>query len=62
MTAVASTSPAGAAGNVVLGNFIGTDVTGTVGLGNALGGVEINGAAGNTVGGTTPGCAQHHLG
>ncbi len=48
--------------NLVEGNFIGTDKTGTVGLGNlgsgvygtALGGVQIDsGSAGNTIGGLT---------
>jgi titin len=40
--------------NVIAGNKIGTDVTGAVGLGNYLGGVEIDsGCAGNTIGGTT---------
>jgi len=41
--------------NTVLGNFIGTDVTGTVALGNLLAGVEIEAAANNTIGGTSPG-------
>jgi uncharacterized repeat protein (TIGR01451 family) len=43
-------------GNVVIGNYIGTDVTGTVGLGNKNGGVEFtNGSAHGTVGGSGPG-------
>ena len=47
---------AGASGNTVLGNYIGTDVTGMVGLGNALAGVAIlNGGNANTIGGTAPG-------
>ena len=41
-----------AMGNLVQGNFIGTDVTGTVDLGNGLFGVEIFDAPGNTIGGT----------
>jgi hypothetical protein len=42
-----------ATGNVVQGNFIGTDSTGGTGLGNANNGVLINnGAANNTIGGT----------
>jgi hypothetical protein len=41
--------------NVVEGNFIGTDSSGTVGLGNGANGVNISNANGNTVGGTTPG-------
>ena len=46
----------GTTGNVVQGNFIGTDVTGTVSLGNRDSGVNIAvGAQFNTVGGTTEG-------
>jgi hypothetical protein len=40
--------------NVVEGNFIGTDLTGTLALGNGGDGIEINGVI-NTIGGTTPG-------
>jgi hypothetical protein len=41
-------------GNVVEGNLIGTDYLGTTALGgNSLAGVTIDGAPGNTVGGTT---------
>ena len=48
--------PLAAPGNVVQGNFIGTDVTGTVALGNTSIGVLISsGAPNNTVGGTTAG-------
>ena len=46
-------SGAGATGNLVEGNFIGTDVTGSVDLGNAERGVAIFAASNNTVGGTT---------
>ena len=42
----------GATGNVVEGNFIGTDVTGTVAVGNLGDGVEFRDADGNTIGGT----------
>jgi hypothetical protein len=43
-------------GNKVQGNFIGTDVTGTLDLGNLTTGVNIiSGAANNTVGGTVAG-------
>ena len=41
--------------NSVLGNFIGTDVTGTIDLGNSEAGVWILGGSSNTIGGTTPG-------
>jgi hypothetical protein len=47
-------SDSGGSGNVVQGNFIGTDVTGTLDLGNLGDGVGIvNNAPGNLVGGTT---------
>jgi len=43
-------------GNIVEGNYIGTDVTGTVKLGNSGAGVLINGpSSGNRIGGTTNG-------
>ncbi len=45
----------GAAGNSVLGNFIGTDMTGTLGLRNGSNGVAITAASDNTVGDTTAG-------
>lgn len=45
---------AGATGNQVMGNYIGTDAAGTQPLGNNLG-VLINGASSNTVGGTEAG-------
>jgi titin len=45
-----------AAGNLVQGNYIGTDKTGTLAVPNASAGVLINlGAHNNTVGGTAPG-------
>src|SRR5205814_735457 len=41
-------------GNIVEGNYIGTDVNGTVALGNNLTGVRVDGgAANNTIGGLT---------
>jgi len=47
---------AGTSGNVVSGNYIGTDITGTVDLGNGNFGVEIDtGAINNTVGGAAAG-------
>ena len=44
----------GANGNVVAGNYIGTNVDGTAALGNAGAGIAIQ-SSGNTVGGTAPG-------
>ena len=46
---------ANATGNVMLGNFIGTDVTGALGLFPTPYGIALNGAPGNTIGGTGPG-------
>src|SRR5262249_54025112 len=46
----------GTSSNVVQGNFIGTDVTGTVALGNGGdGGLIANGATNNTIGGNVSG-------
>lgn len=39
-------------GNVIQGNYIGTDAAGTAVLGNALDGVILSWASGNTIGGT----------
>ena len=44
---------AAATGNSVLGNFIGTDATGLLDLGNSQQGVLIDGAPSNTIGGST---------
>jgi parallel beta-helix repeat protein len=43
-----------ATGNLVQGNYIGTDVTGTKSVRNSIHGVLIFNAAGNTIGGTAP--------
>ena|GEM_PF-1075492 len=49
---------AGSVNNVVQGNYIGTDVTGTVALGNAFEGVYVGGGVNNTIGGTTAGAGN----
>ncbi len=47
---------AGTTGNVVLGNYIGTDITGAAALKNGSFGVWVpNGASGNTIGGSAAG-------
>ncbi|HZI87169.1 MAG TPA: carboxypeptidase regulatory-like domain-containing protein, partial [Pyrinomonadaceae bacterium] len=43
----------GSSGNLVEGNFIGTDVTGTIGFGVSQGGVQVISGADNTFGGAT---------
>ncbi|MBC2709972.1 MAG: right-handed parallel beta-helix repeat-containing protein [Desulfosarcina sp.] len=45
----------GASNNQILGNFIGTDVTGTVDLGNGADGIMIHNAPDNIIGGTASG-------
>jgi hypothetical protein len=49
---------AASTGNLVQGNFIGTDVTGTIALGNGGNGVLVTTAANNTIGGTASGAAS----
>ncbi len=44
-----------ASGNIIQGNYIGAEVSGTAALSNALSGVMIADAAGNTVGGASAG-------
>jgi titin len=43
----------GTESNVVAGNYVGIDVTGGAGLGNAQSGIMVESAANNTIGGTT---------
>jgi hypothetical protein len=45
----------GATGNTIKGNFIGTDISGTADLGNAVIGIAVDNADNNTIGGTAPG-------
>jgi hypothetical protein len=42
-------------GNTIEGNYIGTDVSGTVALGNSVNGINIEGSANNMIGGTAAG-------
>ena len=52
----------GTSGNLVQGNFIGTDISGTLDLGNLGFGLGItDGATNNLVGGTTNTRPEHHL-
>ena len=46
-----------ATGNLVQGNFIGTDAAGTVAIPNGIHGVSLSGS-GNTIGGTAPGAGN----
>jgi titin len=48
-------SGANATSNLIAGNFIGTDASATINLGNAVDGVTIRDASNNTIGGTAPG-------
>ncbi len=48
---------AGASGNVVQGNKVGTDATGNAGLGNAVG-IWLDRAVTNTIGGSSPGAGN----
>ena len=50
--------PGGATGNVVQGNFIGTDVVGTAALSNGGNGVFVNAASDNTIGGMAAGASN----
>ncbi len=49
---------AGASSNLIVGNFIGTDITGTIAIANAVGVKIDSGAAGNTVGVTAAGAGN----
>jgi len=49
---------AGTTGNQILGNSIGTDVSGTAMVGNLRNGIFISDASNNVIGGTTPGAGN----
>jgi titin len=49
---------AGATGNLVQGNYVGTDVSGSLALPNVGDGVTLSGASGNTIGGATTGAGN----
>ena len=44
----------GLGGNIIVGNFIGLDPSGTVDRGNAFFGIQVDDVGGNIIGGTTP--------
>src|SRR5215217_3641594 len=48
----------GSTGNIVQGNYIGTNAAGTMGLGNLFEGIYIGGGLNNVVGGTEPGAGN----
>jgi titin len=48
----------GSSGAVIQGNFIGTDATGMLPLGNNPSGITLRGGGGNTIGGTAPGAGN----
>jgi titin len=48
----------GANGNLIQGNTIGTDVTGTYALANQYDGISVEGASTNTIGGAVPGAGN----
>ena len=45
-------------GNIIEGNYIGTDATGTTDLGNSGSGVYVYSSTGNTIGGSSPGAGN----
>jgi titin len=48
----------GSTGNVVQGNYIGTDASGTVALANSWRGIDVASASNNTIGGTAAGASN----
>ncbi|MDB5351612.1 MAG: hypothetical protein JWN86_2859 [Planctomycetota bacterium] len=55
---ISTNTGAPVANDVVLGNYIGTDVSGKQGLGNAFDGILLSGASGNTIGGVAAGAGN----
>ena len=51
----------GSVNNVIEGNFIGTDVTGTKAVPNTYSGIRVDSTSDNTIGGTAPGGRQRYL-
>lgn len=49
---------AGGGDNVIQGNHIGTDITGTVEMGALFNGIEVSGSTGNLIGGTASGAGN----
>ena len=45
----------GANSNTIMGNYVGTDISGSANLGNGFGGVDLFETSDNTIGGTDPG-------
>ena len=52
---IVNTASTNASGNTISGNYVGTDITGTVDLGNALSGIYMEETSNNTIGGLTAG-------
>ena len=48
----------GSTNNVIQGNYIGTDQTGTVGRGNTISGIRLEGTGSNQIGGSAPGAGN----
>jgi titin len=44
--------------DIIAGNYLGTDTTGSMNLGNGGNGIEVSGVAGNTIGGTRAGAGN----
>jgi parallel beta-helix repeat protein len=58
VVAHSGSGPTTAVGNVIEGNLVGLDAAGEIRVSNLLNGIILDGAARNTVGGTTPGAGN----